>query len=101
MVRPDFFLQRPGKREGQTAMVRSGNTVSVHSWSASNQQWTKIGDVVGEPDKSGETPGPGLLAHCGISSPSTVVHKHYTYSFFFHEYEANILLLEIYQALLW
>jgi len=55
---PDF-LQRPGKREGQTAMVRSGNTVSVHSWSASNQQWTKIGDVVGEPDKSGETPGPG------------------------------------------
>ena len=74
MVRPDFFLQRPGKREGQTAMVRSGNTVSVHSWSASNQEWTKIGDVVGEPDKSGETPGPGL-AHCGKSFLSTVIHK--------------------------
>merc|ERR1712029_152261 len=44
---------------GQTKMIRQGNNVSVHSWSASNQEWTKIGDVVGEPDKSGETAGAG------------------------------------------
>jgi len=52
-------LNLPGKREGQTKMIRQGNTVSVHSWSASNQEWTKIGDVVGEPDKCGDAPKPG------------------------------------------
>ena len=52
-------LQYPGNREGQTKMIRDGSTVSVHSWSASEQTWTKLGDVVGEPDKSGDTPRPG------------------------------------------
>ena len=28
-------LSRPGNREGQTKMIRQGNNVSVHSWSAS------------------------------------------------------------------
>ena len=40
-------LLAPGKRDGQTKMVRDGDKVSVHSWDASKCQWLKIGDVVG------------------------------------------------------
>lgn len=40
-------LLAPGKRDGQTKMVRDGDKVSVHSWDAAKSQWTKIGDVVG------------------------------------------------------
>lgn len=40
-------LLAPGKRDGQTKMVKDGDKVSVHSWDASKAQWIKIGDVVG------------------------------------------------------
>ena len=40
-------LLAPGKRDGQTKMVKDGDKVSVHSWDASKCQWVKIGDVVG------------------------------------------------------
>ena len=40
-------LLAPGKRDGQTKMVKDGDKVSVHSWDASKCQWIKIGDVVG------------------------------------------------------
>ena len=50
-------LDRTGRRDGQTVMVREGNTVSVHSWSQADGQWRKVGDVVGQPkskDPSGD-----------------------------------------------
>ncbi len=37
----------PGKRDGQTKLVKEGNKVSVHNWDATKNQWIKIGDVVG------------------------------------------------------
>ena len=46
---PNALLE-PGKRDGQTKMVKDGQIISVHSWSVSDQKWTKIGDVVGQPD---------------------------------------------------
>ena len=45
-------LLAPGKRDGQTKMVREGDKVSVHSWDASKSQWIKIGDVVGSASAS-------------------------------------------------
>jgi len=29
-------LSRPGKRDGQTKMIKDGGTVSVHEWSQGN-----------------------------------------------------------------
>ena len=52
-------LDRTGRRDGQTVMVREGNTVSVHSWSQADGQWRKVGDVVGQP-KSKDPSGRGL-----------------------------------------
>lgn len=40
-------LYEPGKKDGQTKMVRTGDKVAVHSWDMSTQQWTKVGDVMG------------------------------------------------------
>ena len=40
-------LFEPGKREGQTKLVRQGDSVSCYSWSASEGQWNKVGDVLG------------------------------------------------------
>ncbi len=62
-------LLAPGKRDGQTKMVNEGGTISVHSWSESEQKWTKIGDVVGEPGKSdggqGSAPDGGKVTYEG------------------------------------
>ena len=52
-------LDRTGRRDGQTVMVREGNTVSVHSWSQAEGQWKKVGDVVGQP-KTKDPSGRGL-----------------------------------------
>ena len=51
-------LDRTGRRDGQTVMVREGNTVSVHSWSQADGQWRKVGDVVGQ--RSDRDPNPTL-----------------------------------------
>ena len=36
-----------GKRDGQTLMVKDGNSIMAHQWSAAEGRWIKIGDVVG------------------------------------------------------
>jgi len=54
-------LYEPGKKDGQTKMVRTdGDKVSVHSWSMADQKWTKIGDVVGAAGGSESTSGKKL-----------------------------------------
>ncbi|XP_038048576.1 phospholipase A-2-activating protein-like [Patiria miniata] len=40
-------LSKPGKKEGQTKLVRVGDTVEAYSWSVADSNWNKIGDVVG------------------------------------------------------
>lgn len=42
-----FFLNRTGSKDGQTKLIRAGNKVEAYSWSAAEDKWTKIGDVVG------------------------------------------------------
>ncbi|CAG2118513.1 unnamed protein product, partial [Medioppia subpectinata] len=42
-------LLAPGKRDGQTKMVKDGNKVTVHNWDAKKFEWVKIGEVVGTP----------------------------------------------------
>ncbi|KAI8050860.1 WD40-repeat-containing domain protein [Syncephalis plumigaleata] len=39
-------LQQPGKKDQQVIMVRSGDKVEAHQWSASEGIWVKIGEVV-------------------------------------------------------
>ena len=39
-------LNEPGKKDGEVKMVRAGNAAEVHQWSAAEQQWVKIGEVV-------------------------------------------------------
>ncbi|TKY85398.1 hypothetical protein EX895_005560 [Sporisorium graminicola] len=43
---PDALSQQ-GTKEGQTKMVKNGDIVEAHQWSAASQQWVKIGEVVG------------------------------------------------------
>ena len=50
-------LLAPGRRDGQTVMVRDGASVTCHSWSAGEQLWKKVGDVVGASGGSTETSG--------------------------------------------
>ncbi len=61
-------LLAPGRRDGQTKMVKDGDVITVHSWSESEQLWTKIGDVVGQPgeqDASGMAAGGGKVTFEG------------------------------------
>ncbi|CAG8491482.1 5716_t:CDS:10, partial [Ambispora leptoticha] len=39
-------LLKPGDREGQVLMVRSGDLVEAHMWNASSKTWAKMGEVV-------------------------------------------------------
>ncbi|XP_076047621.1 phospholipase A2 activator protein [Oratosquilla oratoria] len=50
-------LLAPGKRDGQTVMVRDGDTIFCYSWSAGEKQWTKVGEVVGGAGGSVNTSG--------------------------------------------
>ena len=43
---PESLLE-PGRREGQTKLVRQGASVMCYSWSSSASQWSKVGDVMG------------------------------------------------------
>ena len=36
-----------GSRDGQTVMIRRGDKIEAHQWSAGDNQWMKIGDVLG------------------------------------------------------
>lgn len=40
-------LYIPGKKEGETKLVKDGETVLAYQWSAVKFEWIKIGDVVG------------------------------------------------------
>ncbi|XP_051162617.1 phospholipase A-2-activating protein [Leptopilina boulardi] len=53
-------LFTPGRKDGQTKMVREGSNVVVYSWSAGQQQWKKIGDVMGATGGSAATSGKQL-----------------------------------------
>ncbi|CAN8003977.1 unnamed protein product [Ixodes hexagonus] len=43
-------LMERGKRDGQTKLVRDGGVVSAFQWVAADNEWQKIGDVVGAPN---------------------------------------------------
>jgi len=48
-------LFEPGTKEGQTKMVRQGQSVACYSWSSGENQWVKVGDVVGAAGQSDST----------------------------------------------
>ena len=50
-------LLAPGKRDGQTMMVREGEKINCYSWSSSSQQWSAVGEVVGGTGGSASTSG--------------------------------------------
>ncbi|ODN00533.1 Phospholipase A-2-activating protein [Orchesella cincta] len=50
-------LLREGKKDGETKMVREGDQVGCYSWSAAEQKWNKIGDVVGASGATQNTSG--------------------------------------------
>lgn len=48
----------PGKRNGQTILVKNGSSVSAHTWNETTSEWDKVGDVVGakpENEKKSDT----------------------------------------------
>ncbi|GAB6028809.1 hypothetical protein CHUAL_004620 [Chamberlinius hualienensis] len=45
-------LYEPGKRDGQTKLVREDGKVGVYQWNAEDYQWFKIGDAVGSTESS-------------------------------------------------
>lgn len=51
------ILFAPGKRDGQTVMVREGEKINCYSWSHASQQWTAVGEVVGGAGGSASTSG--------------------------------------------
>lgn len=40
-------LNEPGNRDGQTRLIKDGQSVEAYQWSVSDARWMKIGDVVG------------------------------------------------------
>ncbi|KAI5791831.1 WD40-repeat-containing domain protein [Geopyxis carbonaria] len=40
------ILERKGKKDGQVIMIRNGENVEAHTWSASTGTWTNVGTVV-------------------------------------------------------
>ncbi|CAL4145489.1 unnamed protein product, partial [Meganyctiphanes norvegica] len=50
-------LLAPGKKDGHTIMVREGDKVNCYSWSASEQKWSAVGEVVGGAGGSTGTSG--------------------------------------------
>jgi len=50
-------LLKEGKKDGETKMVREGDQVGCYSWSAAEQKWNKIGDVVGASGATQNTSG--------------------------------------------
>ncbi|XP_012257921.2 phospholipase A-2-activating protein [Athalia rosae] len=57
-------LQQPGQRDGQTKMIRDGDSVKAYSWSQSQKKWEHVGDVMGASGGSPATSGKQL--HNGI-----------------------------------
>ena len=40
-------LNQPGKKNGETKLIKDGANVKAYSWSQSELKWNLIGDVVG------------------------------------------------------
>lgn len=40
-------LLNPGKKDGQTIMVKEGSNIEAYNWVAADGQWVKVGNVVG------------------------------------------------------
>ncbi|CAK1552863.1 unnamed protein product [Leptosia nina] len=52
---PEALLD-PGKSDGQTKLVRRGTNVKCYSWSAAENTWNEVGDVMGaKPASEGKT----------------------------------------------
>lgn len=54
------FLLIPGKRDGQTVMVRDGEKVLCYNWSSGKNEWEAVGEVVGSAGASTSTSGKSL-----------------------------------------
>jgi len=50
-------LLKEGRKDGDTKMIREGDKVSCHSWSATERKWSKVGDVVGASGATQNTSG--------------------------------------------
>lgn len=40
-------LYEPGKKDGQTRIIKENNNAVVYNWSSAESQWVKLGDVMG------------------------------------------------------
>jgi len=65
-------LLRPGKKDGDTKMIREGSTVVCYSWSEETQIWNKVGDVVGGSGATQNTSGRVLYEGMVHSSSSAL-----------------------------
>ncbi|XP_075234565.1 phospholipase A2 activator protein isoform X2 [Lycorma delicatula] len=50
-------LREPGKSNGQTKLIREGNGAVCYSWSASTQEWSKIGNVLSSVNENSQSEG--------------------------------------------
>ncbi|XP_041475058.1 phospholipase A-2-activating protein-like [Lytechinus variegatus] len=57
-------LNKPGTKEGQTKLIRTGKTVEAYQWSSAESKWSKIGDVVGT-EGDDVTPSSGRVHYEG------------------------------------
>lgn len=48
-----------GKKDGENKMVRTSTGAEVHMWSAAEAKWTKVGDIVDNPDGGAGSMGGG------------------------------------------
>ncbi|KDR14862.1 hypothetical protein L798_11403, partial [Zootermopsis nevadensis] len=53
-------LLEPGRSDGQTKLIRDGTDVYCYSWSAANNEWVKVGDVLGASGGTQATSGKQL-----------------------------------------
>ncbi|ORX34872.1 PFU-domain-containing protein [Piromyces finnis] len=45
-IKDKSFLDTPGKKDGQVAMIKNGKDVEAYQWSNTDQKWIKVGVVV-------------------------------------------------------
>jgi len=45
-IKDKDFLNTPGKKDGQVAMIKNGKDIEAYQWSNSEQKWIKVGVVV-------------------------------------------------------
>ncbi|NXN99308.1 PLAP protein, partial [Rhinopomastus cyanomelas] len=54
-------LDDPGRRDGQTRLIKNDGKVEAYQWSAGEGRWIKIGDVVGSSGATQQTSGKVLF----------------------------------------